>query len=178
MFSSESTPIRNASTRSLHNSRNPFTLGSMDDEFSTRSPIFSNKYSEGLPTPDLSPNLFKSPQASIIRSPSYGIASNRFSLNEQDRFVLQTPKANKRDVDLILEGKPTLPPSEPLNTLSYVFPILIIVSFLLLFIVPPFAFIFCFSLVGYAINTYLIKKENKKKMSQAPRFCFPTPKRF
>ena len=178
MISSDSSPYRHTSPRSFQNSRISFPLGSIDDDFSTRSPIFRKKKLDKLPTPDLSPSMFKSPQASIIRSPSYGIASNHFSLNEQERFILATPKADKRDVDRILEGKPILPPSEPLNTLSYVFPILIFVSFFLLFIVPPFAFVFCFSVIGYFINSYLIKKENKKRMNQVPKFCFPTPKRF
>lgn len=178
MISSDSSPYRNSSPSPIRNPNFSFSLGSTNNRYSTKSPTFSNRKSEGLPTPDLPPSIFRSPQASIIRSPSYGIASHHFTLNDQERFILETPKADKRDVDLILEGKPILPPSEPLNTLRYVFPILIFVSFFLLFIIPPFAFVFIFSLIGYIINAFLIRKENKKRMTQAPKFSFPTPRRF
>lgn len=178
MISSDSSPYRSTSPRSYQNSRLSFTLGPIDNGLSTKSPAFLKQRSEGFPSPELPPSIFRSPQASIIRSPSYGIASHHFSLNEQERFVLETPKADKRDVDRILEGKPILPPSEPLNTLSYVFPILIFVSFLLLFVFPPCAFVFCFSLIGYAINSFLIKRENKKRMNQVPKFCIQSPRRF
>lgn len=169
MRNCQTSPYRSTSPRVTQNSNSSYALG---------SPIFSSRKSEGFPTPELPPNMFRSPQASIIRSPSYGIASHHFTLNGQERFVLETPKADKRCVDLILEGKPTSPPSQPMNTLRYVFPVLMFISFFLLFIIPQFALVFIISIIGYFINQYFIRKENKKRMNQAPSFTFPTPRRF
>ncbi|OHT05797.1 hypothetical protein TRFO_26404 [Tritrichomonas foetus] len=185
MFSSDSSPLRPPSSPRSSHFQKPFSMSPLNAEFCSPSSGMNLNLKfptvEGFPTPDIPSSAFKSPPTSVIRSPSYGIRNRLFRLpNDEDRSILETPKVTPRKIDNIINGRSTIPPSEPLNTLSKILPVLCFVSFFFLFAFPPFAFVFCIALIAHFVVKYRIKKEGDARLAaRVPKISFPrSPSRF
>ena len=141
--------------------------------------ILNLKFPESTPSPEIHPSAYASPPASIFRSPCHSILNRRLQLlNDRDMSFFETPKVTEKNIERIIQGRSTTPPSEPLNILQKILPVIAFLSFFILFAFPPFAFVFCLSLIALAIVKIMIRKEEKQRAKIVPKISFPSPKRF
>lgn len=113
----------------------------------------------------------ESSQSSSSHSPVVGRRST-----DTERKLFETPKLKLKDAEALTRGDLLIKPESKLTFTFSVLLVLVIASFILLFVIPAFGIVFAVALVALVITQIIIKRDikNKQKSRKPPKLLFPS----
>ena len=121
--------------------------------------------------PNVMAMFSESSQSSSSHSPT-----TRRCPTDTERKLFETPKLKLKDAEALTKGDLLIKPESKLTYVFHILLVLVIASFILLFIIPAFGIVFAISLVALVVTYVVIKIDvkNKKKSRKPPTLTFPS----